>query len=117
MVKPFTEKQTELVRQLRQASRHRDRKCAVASGNCAKRTDDLSESLQQQTADRRRAESYQPLGIDLKSVLTTLAESAKSLCGAAFGVIFLRDGEVLRDQAESGCPPALIDFLARSSDP
>src|SRR5258708_15236409 len=47
----------------------------------------------------------------MKSVLTTLAESAKSLCGAAFGVIFLREGEVLRDQAESGCPPALIDFL------
>jgi signal transduction histidine kinase len=50
---------------------------------------------------------------DLKSVLTTLAESAKSLCGASFGVIFLRDGDVLRHQAESGVSLALIDFLEK----
>ncbi len=75
------------------------------------RTDDLSESLQQQTATADVLKVISRSAFDLKSVLTTLAESAKSLCGAAFGVIFLREGEVLRDQAESGCPPALIDFL------
>jgi signal transduction histidine kinase len=75
------------------------------------RTDDLGESLQQQTATADVLKVISRSAFDLKSVLTTLAESARSLCGAAFGVIFLRDGEVLRDQAQSGCPPALIDFL------
>ena len=76
-----------------------------------RRTDDLSESLQQQTATADVLKVISRSAFDLKSVLTTLAESAKSLCGAAFAVIFLRDGDVLRDQAESGCPPALMDFL------
>jgi len=75
------------------------------------RTAELSESLQQQTATADVLKVISRSAFDLKSVLTTLAESAKSLCGAAFGVIFLREGDVLRDQAESGCPPALIDFL------
>ncbi len=75
------------------------------------RTSELSESLQQQTATADVLKVISRSAFDLKSVLTTLAESAKSLCGAAFGVIFLRDGDVLRDQAQSGCPPALIDFL------
>jgi signal transduction histidine kinase len=75
------------------------------------RTDDLSESLEQQTATSEVLKVISRSAFDLKSVLTTLAESAKSLCGAAFGVIFLRDGDVLRHQAESGCPPALMDFL------
>jgi signal transduction histidine kinase len=75
------------------------------------RTAELSESLQQQTATADVLKVISRSAFDLKSVLTTLAESAKSLCGAAFGVIFLREGDVLRDRAESGCPPALIDFL------
>jgi signal transduction histidine kinase len=77
------------------------------------RTDDLTESLQQQTATADVLKVISRSAFDLKSVLTTLAESAKSLCGAAFGVIFLRDGELLRHRAESGCAPALIDFLEK----
>jgi signal transduction histidine kinase len=75
------------------------------------RTDDLSESLQQQTATADVLKVISRSAFDLKSVLTTLTESAKTLCGAASGVIFLRDGEVLRLQAESGCPPAFVEFL------
>jgi len=75
------------------------------------RTDDLSESLQQQTATADVLKVISRSAFDLKSVLTTLTESAKALCGAASGVIFLRDGDVLRLQAESGCPPGFVDFL------
>jgi signal transduction histidine kinase len=75
------------------------------------RTDDLSESLQQQTATADVLKVISRSAFDLKSVLTTLTESAKALCGAASGVIFLRDGDVLRLQAESGVPPVFIDFL------
>ena len=109
-VKPFTEKQTELVANFA-------KQAVIAIENTRllrelrERTDDLSESLQQQTATADVLKVISRSAFDLKSVLTTLAESAKSLCGAAFGVIFLRDGELLRHQAESGVPSALIDFL------
>ncbi len=75
------------------------------------RTDDLSESLQQQTATADVLKVISRSAFDLKSVLTTLTESAKALCGASLGIICLRDGEVMRLQAESGCSPAFIDFM------
>jgi signal transduction histidine kinase len=75
------------------------------------RTDDLSESLQQQTATADVLKVISRSAFDLKSVLTTLTESAQSLCGASLGIICLRDGEVMRLQAESGCTQAFIDFM------
>jgi signal transduction histidine kinase len=75
------------------------------------RTDDLSESLQQQTATADVLKVISRSAFDLKSVLTTLTESAKALCGASLGMITLRDGEVMRLQAESGCTQALVDFM------
>ncbi|MFI5014457.1 MAG: GAF domain-containing protein [Hyphomicrobiales bacterium] len=75
------------------------------------RTRDLGEALQQQTATADVLKVISRSAFDLKSVLTTLTESARTLCGAATGVVFLRDGDVMRVQAESGCPPAFIDFL------
>jgi signal transduction histidine kinase len=75
------------------------------------RTDDLSESLQQQTATADVLKVISRAAFDLKSVLTTLTDSAKALCGASLGIICLRDGEVMRLQAESGCTQAFIEFM------
>ncbi|HJZ19588.1 MAG TPA: cache domain-containing protein, partial [Bradyrhizobium sp.] len=75
------------------------------------RTAELSESLQQQTATADVLKVISRSAFDLKSVLTTLTESAKALCGASLGIICLRDGDVMRLQAESGCVPAFVDFM------
>jgi signal transduction histidine kinase len=75
------------------------------------RTSELSEALQQQTATADVLKVISRSAFDLKSVLTTLTDSAKSLCGASLGMITLRDGEVMRLRAESGCTPAFVDFM------
>jgi signal transduction histidine kinase len=75
------------------------------------RTSELTESLQQQTATADVLKVISRSAFDLKSVLTTLTESAKALCGASLGIVCLRDGEVMRLQAESGCTPAFLDFM------
>ena len=75
------------------------------------RTDDLTESLQQQTATADVLKVISRSAFDLKSVLTTLTGSAKSLCGASLGIICLRDGEVMRLRAELGCTQAFVDFM------
>src|ERR1700722_10230685 len=76
-----------------------------------RRTDDLSEALQQQTATADVLKVISRSAFDLKSVLTTLTESAQLLCGASLGIICLRDGEVMRLQAESGCTQPFIAFM------
>jgi C4-dicarboxylate-specific signal transduction histidine kinase len=75
------------------------------------RTAELRESLQQQTATADVLKVISRSAFDLKSVLTTLTDSAKALCGASLGIICLRDGEVMRLRAESGCTPAFVDFM------
>ena len=109
-VKAFTEKQIGLV-----TSFARQAVIAIENARLLRelhaRTDDLSESLQQQTATADVLKVISRSAFDLKSVLTTLTESAKSLCGGSLGIVCLRDGAVMRLQAESGCTPAFVDFM------
>jgi len=76
------------------------------------RARELSESLEQQTATADVLKVISRSTFDLDAVLTTLTESARALCGAPSAVVWLRDGDVMRLRAESGCTPEFVDFLA-----
>jgi signal transduction histidine kinase len=66
------------------------------------RTDDLSESLEQQTATSEALKVISTSPGELAPVFESLLASAKHLCGAEFGIIFLREGDAFRTVALHG---------------
>jgi two-component system, NtrC family, sensor kinase len=107
---PFSDKQIELLRTFADQA-------VIAIGNVRlfdqvqARTRDLEESLQQQTATADVLKVISRSAFDLQVVLTTLAESARELCGASFVTLFMRDKDEMRLRAESGCTPEIVAFL------
>ena len=78
------------------------------------RTQELTESLEQQTAtsDVLRVISSSPG--DLQPIFETMLENAVRICGASFGNIYRWDGQRLNVAATYNVPPAFAEARRRS---
>jgi GAF domain-containing protein len=71
----------------------------------------LAEALEQQAATSEVLKIISRSGLDLTSMLKTVAETATRLCGAQHGHIFQFDGEMLRFAAGYGTSPELRKYF------
>jgi GAF domain-containing protein len=79
-----------------------------------RRTTDLTESLEQQTATSNVLEVISRSAFDLRAVFETVAESSVRLCGADRAFIYRFDGELLRMVAAFNAPEKLKDFVSQN---
>ena len=111
-VRPFTDKQMELVQNFAAQA-------VIAIENTRlltelrRRTDDLTESLEQQTATSEVLQVISSSPGDLQPVFETMLDNAVRICEAKFGNIYRWDGEALHLVASHNTPAAFAEQRRR----
>ena len=109
---PFTEKQIELVKNFAAQA-------VIAIENTRllnelrQRTDDLSESLEQQTATSEVLRVISSSPGELEPVFQAMLANATRLCEANFGSLYLYEGDAFRITAMHNAPPAYEEVRRR----
>jgi len=111
-VRPFTNKQIDLLTSFASQA-------VIAIENARllnelrQRTDDLSESLEQQTAtsDILRVISGSPT--DVQPIFDAIVRSASRLCGSEYAIVTRYDGELLHLAAQHNARPGTADTTAQ----
>ena len=77
------------------------------------RTDDLTESLEQQTATADVLGVISSSPGELEPVFNSILLNAIRICGAKFGALFLTEGDAFRHVAQFGAPAELVEARRR----
>jgi len=109
-VRPFTDKQIDLVKNFAAQA-------VIAIENTRllnelrQRTDDLTESLEQQTATSEVLGVISSSPGKLEPVFQVMLENAVRICDAKFGMLYRYDNEAFDPVALFGVPPAHAEFV------
>ena len=108
-VKPFTAKQIELLENFAAQAVIAIENTRLLS-ELRLRTDDLTESLEQQTATSEVLSVISSSPGELLPVFKAMLENATQICNASFGSMLLREGERLRRVAVHNAPSGFAEF-------